>query len=69
MTQSNISKSKISSDLKINKGVELMLGGIPNPKKGKPIGFSGMVSFLGRELHFNFEFSFYINKKTLGEKT
>lgn len=68
MTQLSISKNKRSSELRINKGVELMMGGNPNPTMGKPTRFSGMISFFGRELHFNLEFSLFIKRKTLGEK-
>ena len=65
MTQSDISRKKQSSDIPINRGVELILaGGRPKPQK-KPLGirFKRMVSLLKREVHFTFEFSLSINKK------
>ena len=66
MTQSNISKKKKSSDLPINRGVELILaGGRPKTQKVKPLGirFERIVSFFQREIHFTFEFSLSITKK------
>ena len=66
VTQSDISKKNQSSDIPINRGVELILagGGRPKPQK-KPLGirFENMVSLLKREFHFTFEFSLSINKK------
>ena len=66
VTQSDISKKNQSSDIPINRGVELILagGGRPNPQK-KPLGirFENVVSLLRREFHFTFEFSLSINKK------
>ena len=66
MTQSNISKKNKSSDIPINRGVELILaGGGPKTQKVKPVGirFEKIVSFFQREIHFTFEFSLRINKK------
>ena len=66
MKQLNISKNKTSSDLPINRGVELILaGGRPKTQKVKPLGirFERIVSFFQREIHFTFEFSLRINKK------
>ncbi len=66
MKQLNISKSKTSSDLPINRGVELILaGGRPKTQKVKPLGirFERIVSFFQREIHFTFEFSLSITKK------
>ncbi len=66
MKQSNIFKKKISSDLPINRGVELILQGGPlKSQKVKPLGirFERMFSFFKREMHFTFEFSLSINKK------
>ena len=66
MKQLNISKNKVSSDLPINRGVELILaGGRPKTQKVKPLGirFERIVSFFKREIHFTFEFSLRINKK------
>ena len=66
MTQSDTSKNNQSSNLPINRGVELILagGGRPKPQK-KPFGirFENMVSLLRREFHFTFEFSLRITKK------
>ncbi len=62
----NISKNKVSSDLPINRGVELILaGGRPKTQKVKPLGirFERIVSFFQREIHFTFEFSLRITKK------
>ena len=67
MKQSNISGNKNSSDLSINKGVELILGGGPKPQKGNYVRFAKMVSFFKREIHFEFEVSLNIRKKSLGE--
>ena len=64
--QSNISKKNKSSNLPINRGVELILaGGRPKTQKVKPVGirFERIVSFFQREIHFTFEFSLRINKK------
>ncbi len=71
MTQSNTSKKKNLSELPINRGVELVLGGRPKPQKEKPLGirFEQMVSFFNREIHFNFEVSFLIKKKSCGEES
>ena len=66
VTQSDISKNKQSSDLPINRGVELILsGGRPKTRKVKPVGirFERILSFFKREIHFTFEFSLRINKK------
>ena len=66
MKQLNISKNKVSSDLPINRGVELILaGGRPKTQKVKPVGirFERIVSFFQREIHFTFEFSLRITKK------
>ena len=68
LTQSNISKKNKSSDLKINKGVELILGGTkPKPQNNKPFGirFKKMFSLLKKDIHFNFEFSFTIKNKKI----
>ena len=66
VTQSDISKKKQSSNLPINRGVELILsGGRPKTQKVKPLGirFERIVSFFQREIHFTFEFSLRITKK------
>ena len=67
VTQSGISKKKQSSDLPINRGVELILAGGRPPKtqKVKPVGirFERIFSFFRREIHFTFEFSLRITKK------
>ncbi len=70
MRQSDISKSKTSSDLPINRGVELLLGGKPKPQKDKPfeIRFGKMISFLNREMYFHFEVSFYTKKQETGDE-
>ena len=68
LTQSNILKKNKSSDLKINKGVELILGGTkPKPQNNKPFGirFRRMFSLLKKDIHFNFEFSFTIKNKKI----
>ena len=68
MTQSNISKKKQSSDIPINRGVELILaeGGTPKSQRVKPFGirFNNIISILKREMHITFEFSFKFTKKT-----
>ena len=66
MTQSNISKKNKSSDLEINRGVELILGGTKSKSQNKkPFGirFKKMFPFLKKDIHFNFEFSFTIKNK------
>ena len=70
MTQSDTSKRRASSELPINRGVELLLGGRPKPQKNKPFGirFGKVVSLLSREMHFHFEVSFYIKKKETGDE-
>jgi hypothetical protein len=67
---SDTSKSRTSSELPINRGVELLLGGRPKPQKAKPfeVRFGKMISFLNREMHFHFEVSFYIQKKETGDE-
>ena len=67
MKPSNYSGKKKFSDLSINKGVELLMGGRPKPRKGNYVKFAKMVSFFGREIHFSFELSLLIKKKSLGE--
>ena len=67
LTQSNISKKKQSSDIPINRGVELILaeGGTPKSQRVKPFGirFNKIISILKREMHITFEFSFKFTKK------
>lgn len=66
VTQSDTSKNKQSSNLPINRGVELILaGGRPKTQKVKPVGirFERILSFFKREIHFTFEFSLRITKK------
>ena len=66
VTQSDTSKNKQSSNLPINRGVELIVaGGRPKTQKVKPVGirFERIVSFFKREIHFTFEFSLRITKK------
>tara|TARA_R100000234_G_scaffold75583_1_gene46840 strand:+ start:167 stop:424 length:258 start_codon:yes stop_codon:yes gene_type:complete len=67
VSQSNISKKKQSSNLPINRGVELILAGGRPPKtqKVKPVGirFEKIFSFFKREINFTFEFSLHITKK------
>jgi len=67
LTQSDISKKKQSSDIPINRGVELILaeGGIPKSQRVKPFGirFDKIISILKREMHITFEFSFKFTKK------
>ena len=67
LTQSDISKKKQSSDIPINRGVELILaeGGIPKSQRVKPFGirFDKIFSILKREMHITFEFSFKFTKK------
>lgn len=56
-----------SPDLEINKGVELMLRNKNKKRREDPktfqIRFGKMVSFLRREIHIFFEFSFDIRKQ------
>ena len=66
VTQSDTSKNNQSSNLPINRGVELILsGGRSKTQKVKPVGirFERIVSFFKREIHFTFEFSLRITKK------
>ena len=67
MSQSNISEKKQSSDIPINRGVELILAGGRPPKtqKVKPVGirFEKIFSIFKREINFTFEFSLHITKK------
>ena len=67
LTQSDISKKKQSSDIPINRGVELILaeGGTPKSQRVKPFGirFNKIISILKREMHITFEFSFKFTKK------
>ena len=66
MTQSNISKKKRSSELTINKGVELILGEKQKQKQklNKPskIKFEKTFSIFKRKIYLNFEFNFRIEK-------
>ena len=66
VTQSDTSKNNQSSNLHINRGVELILsGGRPKTQKVKPVGirFEQILSLFKREIHFTFEFSLRITKK------
>ena len=63
---SSSEKTKFS-EITINKGVELLMGGRRKPRKGNYIKFAKMVSLFGREIHFSFELSLLIKKKSLGE--
>ena len=67
MSQSSISKKKQSSDIPINRGVELILAGgrPPKTRKVKPVGirFERIFSFFKKEINFTFEFSLRITKK------
>ena len=68
LTQSNTLKKNKSSDLEINKGVELILGGTkPKPQNIKPFGirFKKMFSLSKKDIHFNFEFSFTIKNRKI----
>ena len=68
LTQSNILKKNKSSDLEINKGVELILGGTkPKFQNIKPFGirFRKIFSLLKKDIHFNFEFSFTIKNRKI----
>ena len=68
LIQSDTSKKKQSSDLPINRGVELILaeGGVPKSQRVKPFGirFNKIISILKTEIDFTFEFSFKFTKKT-----
>ena len=63
MKQSNSSESKRSSDLLINKGVDLILNGVKKPKQLVNLNFTNKFRFFKRELSFQFKFSFNIKKK------
>ena len=67
MSQSGISKKNQSSDIPINRGVELILAGgrPPKTRKVKPVGirFERIFSFFKKEINFTFEFSLRITKK------
>ena len=68
LTQSNTLKKNKSSDLEINKGVELILGGTkPKSQNINPFGirFKKMFSLLKKDIHFNFEFSFTIKNRKI----
>ena len=67
MKQLSSSEKTKFSEITINKGVELLMGGRPKPRKGNYVKFAKMVSFFGREIHFSFELSLLIKKKSLGE--
>ena len=58
MTPSNTSQKTKSSDIPINRGVELILGEKRKPKAPQPIfRFGKMISLLKREIHIYFEVS------------
>ena len=68
LTQSNTLKKNKSSDLEINKGVELILGGTkPKSQNINPFGISfiKMFSLINKDIHFNFEFSFTIKNRKI----
>ena len=69
MTQLNTSRKTKSFDIPINRGVELILGEKSKPKKPNPFlfKFGKMFSLFQKEIHFEFEFSVYIKKRSLGE--
>ena len=60
MTQSNTSKKNKSSDLTINRGVELILGEKQKQKqiKSSKINFQNKFSIFKRKFYFHFEFDF-----------
>lgn len=69
MTQLDTSRKTKSFDLSINRGVELILGEKSKPKKPNPflLKFGKMISIFQKEIYFEFEFSVYIKKRSLGE--
>jgi hypothetical protein len=62
-------KSKLNNlDLRINRGFELMLNStkgrsISSKPKTFQIHFGKILSFISREIHINFDFSFNVLKK------
>ena len=58
MTQSNTSKKNKSSDLTINRGVELILGEKQKQIKPSKINFQNKFSIFKRKFYFHFEFDF-----------
>jgi hypothetical protein len=69
VTQLDTSRKIKSFDLPINRGVELILGEKSKPKNPNPflLKFGKMISIFKKEIHFEFEFSIYIKKRSLGE--
>lgn len=63
MKQSNTSQNKKSSDIPINRGVELILGEKKKPKSPQPMfRFGKMISLFKREIHIYFEVTVKTNK-------
>tara|TARA_R100001443_G_scaffold104749_2_gene113503 strand:- start:1002 stop:1205 length:204 start_codon:yes stop_codon:yes gene_type:complete len=59
-----LSKQNDLSEIPLNRGVGIMLGGGKKPPKPKSFqyNFSNMLRFFNRELHFNLELSLDIKK-------
>jgi hypothetical protein len=67
VTQSNSSKNKKSSDIPINRGVDLILNGVKKPKQLFNLNLNQRFKFFKREISIKLNFSFDI-KKEIGEE-
>ena len=74
MSENENQEGKKSSELQINKGVELMLQNKKIAKQGRPIPktfqvtFGKMVALWNREIHIFFDFSVLIRKQILDKE-
>jgi len=72
MSKKENEEGKKSSELQINKGVELMLRNKNRPRRVIPktfqVTFGKMVALWNREIHIFFDFSVLIRKQILDEE-
>ena len=60
--QSNTSESRGSSDIPLNRGVELILNGVKNPKQLLDLNLKQGFRLFKRKISISFAFSFDIKK-------
>lgn len=65
MKPSDISENKKSSEIPINRGVELILNGVKKPKQLLDLDFTQKFRFLKKELSIKFKFSFDVRKQKI----
>lgn len=62
MKHSNTSESRRSSDIPLNRGVDLILNGVKKPKQLLNLNLKQGFRLFKREISINFAFSFDIKK-------